>query len=721
LKPFDPLVLKAKVRGYAEVYKLNQKLAAQAEMLAEKTRQLEKTCSTLSKTTADLLISEALANVINDTTIDSMLVLDSSGRIIKSNPAVETMFQYRRSEIVNKNIKGLFSDGKAHKYMDYVLESAQKKENISNTGYLEEVNALRKDGTCFPAELQIGMKIVQEKCVIACTIRDMTKIKQNEETIKFMAYHDGLTNLPNRRFFNDRLQCEVEAAKRNKHSFVLMYIDFDRFKYINDSLGHLYGDKLLQEIALRLKKCIRKTDFVARNGGDEFSIILPDTNREDAIEIAEKVIEYIQSPFYIDEYEIYMTASIGVSTYPFDGINATEIVKKADAALYRAKEKGNQYKIFHNGMDLKSYRTFILQNDLRKAIGRQELFLVYQPRAEIKTGRVTGVEALLRWNHGELGLISPAEFIPLAEESGLIFEIGEWVLRTACRQYKLWQEAGVSPGRMAVNFSARQFLKKDLINDIQRILGEASVQPNVLEIEITESVILDNEEYVINTLKQISDIGVLISIDDFGAGYSSLSYLRHYPVNTIKIDKCFIEELTDAKSIELVAAIVTLSHSLHMKVIAEGVERIEQYDVLRRYNCDEIQGYLFSPPVSADELAALLASSKNMTSVISDVQAASQIKRAEMSKKYKNEKIIDMALQRMKRNYALSAAETSVFHFIITGLSSKQISEKLLLSEYEVKKHISELYRKLNVNDRVEAIAKVYKACIEVGSQVAAR
>ncbi len=534
------------------------------------------------------------------------------------------------------------------------------------------------------------------------------ELRHSQQLISHMAYHDGITDLPNRRFFNDHLDLKINEAKQQSESLVMMYLDMDRFKYINDSLGHLTGDRILQEIAKRLICCTREGDFVARIGGDEFNILLPDTNRENALEIAENVLDTLKSPFYIDNYELYITASIGISVFPHDGEDSISLMKNADAALYRAKEQGkNKYQIYHSGMNIQSYRTFTLQNDLRKAIENKELTLLYQPRMDVKTGKINSAEALIRWNHPSWGLLSPSEFIPLAEETGLIVEIGEWVLRTACRQNRNWAKAGLPSIRMAVNFSSQQFLQKDLIFTINQILSEIELSPNLLEIEITESAIMQYEEIVSNTLIEMKNLGIHISIDDFGTGYSSLNYLRRFPLNTIKIDKSFINDLSihSSQSAAIISSIISLAHSLKMTVIAEGVETEEQWAVLNKLNCESMQGFLFSPPVSPIEFENLLIHGFPKLSSFNPKE----------KKKVEHHNILDIELYRLKESFSISTREIEVFRLVLNGLNNREISEALFISEHTVKNHITHIFQKLNVNDRLQAMAKVYQTCIQQG------
>jgi len=714
LKPFDPIVLKAKVDGFVDLYKLNQKLIRQSELLAEKTREIE-------QANAELRASEELANVISGTSIDSMLVLNETGTVLRANPAVASMFGYAEAEAAGSSVYDFFADEPSRAAVATVLEAVGRMERAPALDALKDMSAKRKDGGVFPAEVQFGYRFVAGMCIVACTIRDVSKRKRDQETILHMAYHDGLTQLPNRRKFNDRLTEALEAAKRSAGSLSMLYLDMDRFKYVNDSLGHAIGDRLLKEVAARLVGCLRENDFAARIGGDEFSVLLPDTNRETALERAERIMEAFQQPMLLDPYELFVTTSIGISVFPYDGDDAQQLMKNADAALYRAKEQGkNRYKVFHSGMNLSSYRNFMLQNELRKAVERRELRLVYQPRLDVKTGEITSAEALVRWEHPNWGTLLPSEFIPLAEESGQIGEIGGWVLREACEQCKAWRQAGVGPIRVAVNFSAHQFLHRDAGDNILAVLARLELPPELLEVEITETALMGGEDTVSRTLRQLRSAGIRVSIDDFGTGYSSLNYLRRFPMETLKIDKSFVQDLgkAGADSAPFVEAMIALARSLKMKVIAEGVETEEQLNRLRELSCDEFQGYLFCPPVEAPEFLAFLTKCRTSRGevreerlhVVRDVPNESQ-----------NQEILNRALRHTKETYSISPREFDVFHLMVNGYNNKEISDKLYISEHTVKNHITHIFQKLHVNDRVQAMAKIYQTCIDEGKAIRAR
>lgn len=731
LKPVDPLILKSKVDGFVELYKINQKLIQQAKILTEKKQELEEAYKELSDTTSKLRVSEALSNVISETSIDAMIIIDKDGAILRLNPAVKKMLFYEETDILGESISILFQKEDFKRYS--VLEVMTNLENLIGYENLKEVIVTRKDGSSFPAEIQIGKRYVGERWIIACTIRDITKRKEYQEKITHMAFHDGLTNLPNRRFFSDQLTLKLNQAKQSNNLLALMYLNMDRFKYINDSLGHIIGDRLLQKIAKRLKSNLREGDFLARIGGDEFNILLPHTNREETLEIAETIIEAFKKPFHIENYELFISTCIGISIFPYDGEDSISLIKNADAALYRAKEQGkNNYKVYHSGMNLQSYKMFIMQNDLRKAVDNEEFSLVYQPRIEVQTGEIKSAEALIRWHHPIWGSIFPSEFIPLAEEIGEIGKIGEWVLKTACLQIKAWEDAGLSPIRIAVNFSAQQFLQKELVERIQQILHETGVSPEMIEIEITETAILGNETIISKTLNELRKMGICISIDDFGAGYSSLNYLKRFQINTLKIDKSFIENIADtfSDSAHLVSMIITLAHNLGMTVIAEGVEREEQLNILRDYECEEIQGYLFSPPVSPSEFETFLLKSQEevslnqgidapLTNKLTLVNSADETLRLYSENAIdQNKGILEKALTHIQKLYAISSREMDVFKLIVNGLNNKEIATELFISEHTVKNHVTHIFQKLTVNDRLQAMAKVYQTVIEEGKSL---
>lgn len=429
--------------------------------------------------------------------------------------------------------------------------------------------------------------------------------KQTEKIINYLADHDALTNLPNRVLFTDRLQQAVLRAPWKKRLVAVLFLDLDGFKGVNDTLGHTVGDQLLKSVAERLTLSVREGDTVARFGGDEFVLILDDLAvADDVPKIARKILKELSAPSRLDHHEVFITASIGIAVYPNDGEDADSLLIHADAAMYRAKKQGkNDFQLYSPVLSEKASGKLTLENTLRRALVNEEFRLYYQPKVDLATGKMVGAEALIRWLHPELGLILPSEFVPLAEETGLIVPLGEWVLRTACAQNKAWQKAGLPPIPVAVNLSGRQFHQQNLIERISQIMDEATLDPQYLEIELTESVVMKNVEATSITLHELDKMGVEISIDDFGTGYSSLSYLKRFPVSSLKIDQVFIRDIsTDQEDAAIVKAIITLGHSLKLKVIAEAVEDQNQLESLRSLNCDQIQGYYISKPLPAGEI-----------------------------------------------------------------------------------------------------------------------
>ncbi|AMQ07552.1 EAL domain-containing protein [Sporosarcina psychrophila] len=439
-------------------------------------------------------------------------------------------------------------------------------------------------------------------------ITDITEQREVQERLEYLAYHDYLTKLPNRRMFDKELNTMFENVNLSDTHFSIMHLGLDGFKLINDSLGHLAGDNLLKEFSLRVKACITRHDFVARIGGDEFAILIRNAEGgAQVIDIAKKMIDTLEEPYVIDNHELYVTASIGISLYPEDGDNATTLLGSADKALYRAKEMGkNNYQLYMPSMNVETYKLYSLDQDLRKAIERNELVVYYQPKVEAKTGLMVGAEALIRWNHPEWKLVSAGEFISLAEENGLIYAITNWVFRTVCEQINKWKELGVVPVPVSVNISPKIFLKHEWEEQLIKIIEETNTDPKLLELEITESTLIENEETFKTAINKIKSYGIKLSIDDFGTGYSSLLYLQKFEIDTIKIDRHFINHYLVNNNAPITKAIIRLAHELNMTVVAEGVETEEQRVFLSQQNCDQIQGYLFSKPIPPEQFIEFL-------------------------------------------------------------------------------------------------------------------
>jgi len=449
------------------------------------------------------------------------------------------------------------------------------------------------------------------------SIRYAIERKRTEERIYHMAFYDSLTDLPNRVLFQDRLRLAIANAERHEYMSAVLFLDIDNFKRINDTFGHFMGDNLLKEVAFRLSSIMRKCDSVTRDvpdlfarlGGDEFTVLLNVINdTEDAARVARRIIETISAPFKVNGYEIFITSSIGIAIYPADGNEIDSLLKNADAAMYSAKENGkNNYQYYKQHMNATAFERLTLENDLHKALEREEFLLYYQPQINADSGAITGMEALIRWRHPNGRIIPPLDFIPLAEETGLILPISEWVLKTACEQSKAWQEEGYKAVPVSVNLSSQQFQQKDFIASLSAILDDTGISPENLILEITESTILQNTKTAFSSLHELTAMGLRLAIDDFGTGYSSLSYLKSFPIHAIKIDRSFVREIsTDSDDAAIATAIISMAHSLRLKIIAEGVETEEQLEFLCKQRCDEIQGYLFSPPLPPGEISKLL-------------------------------------------------------------------------------------------------------------------
>ncbi len=433
--------------------------------------------------------------------------------------------------------------------------------------------------------------------------------RRTAEVALLAANYDPLTQLPNRTLFMDRLSHALSRGRRDNSRVAVLFVDLDRFKKVNDTLGHNAGDKLLQKAAQRLTACMRNTDTVARLGGDEFTVILPDLHNTHNTElVARKILECLAEPFVIDGAEIFVTGTLGITVFPDDGEDAETLLKYADTAMYKGKEGGrNTFRFFTAKMNAEALEYMELENALRRAFKHEQFILHYQPIFDLKTGRVTSAEALLRWNHPERGIVAPTAFIPLAEDTGLIVPIGEWVFRTACAQMNVWRNVGLSSVHLSVNVSARQCRDAAFKDMIEWVLKETGADPKSITLEITESLFMEYEDNALTILHELRDMGINLSLDDFGTGYSSLGYLKRFPVNILKIDRSFVADIgKDTESQGLVEAIIAMAHSQNMKVIAEGAETKEQVEFLRSRKCDEVQGFYFSRPLPAEEFVAYI-------------------------------------------------------------------------------------------------------------------
>lgn len=538
--------------------------------------------------------------------LEAIMITDSQNNIIKINKAFTDITGYSESDVAGRNPRILKSG--RHKASFYRV---MWQILLSTGNWQGEIWDRRKSGEIYPKWVSIHLvkNDLGEISNYIALFSDITERKASFERIKRLAHYDALTNLPNRSLLNERLDSAIAAAKRNDRKVAVLFLDLDRFKNINDSLGHFAGDLLLQAVANRLKRCVRGMDTVARLGGDEFVIILNGIHEaNDAAHVAQKVLEIMLDPVPIENQEISTTPSIGISIYPEDGQDHATLIKNADAAMYHAKDLGRgNFQFFTANMNAKAFEQLSFENDLKQALKREEFLLYYQPQIDMQSGKIVAMEALLRWKHPERGLVPPDAFIPIAEECGAIVAIGEWVIRAACIQNMAWQQAGLSSVPVAVNLSAVQFRKKDLVATIRRILEETGLPPSLLELEMTERIIMADADSTVETLLAIKEMGLLLSIDDFGTGYSSLSYLKRFQVDKLKIDQSFVQDIESSRdNAAIVKTIIAMGHNLRLKVIAEGVETSEQMAFLKEHGCDEAQGYLFSRPLPAIEFETLL-------------------------------------------------------------------------------------------------------------------
>lgn len=578
-----PLPLDAGVREIAV-------LAADVEAMRQSLRQREH----------ELARREARQRAVLETAAEGIVTVDPEGRIESFNKAAAELFDCPAAQAIGTPFARFLAPESAARFFTPEGEPAPVSRG-------EFLGRRRSGGKC-QLMLSVSEAVALDSRCFTIFIQDIGERLAYEAQLAHQATHDALTGLPNRALYHDRLTQVLAHAHRENHVVGLFFLDLDRFKYINDSLGHHVGDELLIAVAKRLKGCLRSEDTLARLGGDEFTIILPHLERPtNSVTVAENIVKTLEKPFHISGKELFISCSIGIAFFPFDGKEAAELSKNADTAMYATKNLGGHgFQFYSKAMNAKAASRLEMDSSLRYALERGELLLHYQPQVDVQTLRIVGVEALLRWQHPERGLIPPAEFIPLAEESGIIIPISEWVLETACRQGRAWQDEGL-PVSVGVNLSACHFQEPDLFQTISDTLERTGFHPSLLALELTESMVMERCEETIAILNRLKQLGVTLSLDDFGTGYSSLAYLKQFPINSLKIDRSFIQDIgEDEKNGTLASTIIAMARSLHMHVIAEGVETFPQLAYLRGHRCDVFQGYHFSRPIPPGEMTELL-------------------------------------------------------------------------------------------------------------------
>ncbi|MDQ6989269.1 MAG: EAL domain-containing protein [Mariprofundaceae bacterium] len=588
IKPIDVELLEAKVETFCAFYRQKKLLENEIQQRQDLMRQLQ------------------LSSSIFENSGEGIMVLDAQGLIQVVNPAFLQHAGYAQPEMINQHIVELHAT-EQHRFF-----YEEMWVRVTEMGFWEgEVKSYKKNGQEYPEWLKVS-SVLDAQGVVShyiATYSDINAHANAKQKLYYLAHYDALTELPNRVLFQETLKHAAANVRRNGGRFALFFMDLDRFKVINDTLGHSAGDLLLQEVAGRLFGCIRESDMLSRQGGDEFtSLLLGLKKAEDAGVVAEKMIKALAEPVLIQGQELTVTTSVGISIFPDDTDDIETLLKYADTSMYHAKDQGrNRYAFYSQDVHATSSKRLNLESKLRKALENEEFELHYQPKYAVGSGVVTGMEALVRWNQPELGRVAPLDFIPLAEETGLIVPIGEWILDEACRQNKTWQEAGFPCMRMAVNLSSRQFKDGNMLKMVDKILHKHHLEPDFLELELTESMIMQDAESTIKILQALHGNGIQLAIDDFGTGYSSLSYLKRFPISKLKLDRSFIIGLPDDKDdSKIVTAMITLAHGLDMTVIAEGVETREQLAWLEDAGCDEIQGYFFNAPMSSQDFTVLL-------------------------------------------------------------------------------------------------------------------
>lgn len=551
---------------------------------------------------------EEFLRTIMDTTADGMLTINATGMIETANPAAEKIFAYPSRGLIGVDISQLMPDMRGRRHTDTGTPQNSLEVDLETYEYGRELTGQRRNGETFPLEVSLNNFKLRDSIHYIAVVRDITERKKSEDELKFLATRDPLTHLPNRYLFTERLKEATLRADRMNLKTVILFVDLDNFKNINDAMGHSAGDRVLQMTGRRLESCVREDDTVARLSGDEFTIILQNVTRQQEVEmVAKRMLKTLSQPFDIDGRELYNTGSIGIVVYP-DNCNIMEdLLKNVYSASHHAKKLGrNNYQFYTDALSANAMRRMEIEHGLRNALHNRELSLLYQPKVDLRTGKIIGAEALARWTSPTLGSVSPIEFIPVSEETGLIVPIGDWIMETACRQAKEWMDSGLEDITVAVNLSARQFKEGTLARRVQKILDKTGLPSRSLDLELTESMLVENADETVRVLEEMKELGVSISIDDFGTGYSSLSYLTKFPLDALKVDRSFVTGLPDnPDAVTMAKAIVNMAQNLGLKVIAEGVENERQSTFLHGLGSDIGQGYLFSKPVRFDEFVNL--------------------------------------------------------------------------------------------------------------------
>ncbi len=591
----------------ASIHDITQRKEAEEEIrrardeleirVEERTRELTQEVSERRRAEESL----RLAGMVIDNLSEAVVIVDKDFNIVSVNPAFSLISGYPSKDIVGKKppfLNTLKDNNSLYKKM---------LSGVTKSGHWEEeLWCVRKDGLEYAARISFSAITGEDGVAnkFAAVVNDISERKRAEERIYYQANFDALTGLPNRALFHDRLNTSLPIMMRTKRKLALMFIDLDGFKLVNDTLGHNIGDLLLKETADRLNSCIRKGDTVARLGGDEFTIIMPNLlDSHNAPLVGQRILDALAKPFFLRGHEAFVSGSIGITVYPDDAEDAYDLLRNADAAMYKAKDHGKaNYQFYTDDLNKEVQERMVLKNGLSKALENGEFELFYQPKLNLLEGTINSAEALMRWTSPELGSISPAKFIPLMEETGQVVEVGEWALLTACRQHKAWLDAGLPHIRIAVNLSARQLRDLSFVKIVENALKETGIGPDGLEIEITESMLMSDSAKAVKALGELHDMGIHVAMDDFGTGYSSLSYLKKFPIDTIKIDQSFVADIaTDKDDSEIIRTIINMGQTLNRKIVAEGVEDAEQLSILRDFKCDEIQGYFFSRPLPHGE------------------------------------------------------------------------------------------------------------------------